>query len=92
MGELLRLRVVISGRVQGVGFRWYARAQARALGLVGWIRNMPDGRVEAVFQGPRESVEAMTEWCHEGSPSADVRDVFVSDEPVVGRESDFEVR
>lgn len=92
MGELLRKHVYISGRVQGVGFRWYTRAQARALGLVGWVRNLPDGRVEAVFQGSREDVESMLDWCHTGSPSSSVRDVAVSDEPVVSRESDFEAR
>lgn len=92
MGELRRKRVFISGCVQGVGFRWYTRAQARALGLVGWVRNLPDGRVEAVFQGADEDVEAMVEWCHTGSPSSRVRDVAVSDEPVVNREGDFEVR
>lgn len=92
MSELLRRHVYISGRVQGVGFRWYARAQAHALGLAGWVRNLPDGRVEAVFQGARENVEAMTEWCSNGSPSSHVRDVAISDEPIITREVDFEFR
>lgn len=92
MSGLLRRHVYISGRVQGVGFRWYTRAQARALDLVGWVRNLPDGSVEAVFQGERESVEAMTEWCSSGSPSSHVKSVSVSDEPVVNRETDFEFR
>lgn len=92
MGELCRKHVMISGRVQGVGFRWYTRAQARALGLVGWVRNLPEGRVEAVFQGPEENVDAMVEWCYTGSPSSRVRAVAVSDEPVVNREDDFDVR
>ena len=92
MGELLRKHVYISGRVQGVGFRWYTRAQARALGLVGWVRNLPDGRVETVFQGPRADVDAMEEWCHTGSPSSNVRSVVASEEPVVNREGDFELR
>lgn len=92
MNELLRRHVYISGRVQGVGFRWYTRAQARALDLAGWVRNLPDGRVEAIFQGARGNVEAMTEWCFSGSPSSRVKDVVISDEPIVTREADFEFR
>lgn len=92
MVELMRKHVYISGRVQGVGFRWYTRAQARALGLIGWVRNMPDGRVEAVFEGSRADVEAMVVWCHTGSPSSNVKNVLVSEEPVVRREIDFEFR
>jgi len=70
-----RLHVVISGRVQGVGFRYATAAQARCLGLSGWVRNLPTGQVEAEFCGPRAQVEAMLAWCGRGPALARVDDV-----------------
>lgn len=70
-----RVRVLISGRVQGVFFRDSTRERAEALGLSGWVRNLPDGRVEAVFEGDGDRVDEMISWCNEGPPDADVRDV-----------------
>ena len=61
-----RLQVVISGRVQGVNFRWETRAKAQSLGLVGWVKNRPDRKVEAVFEGEEASLEEMLGWCHHG--------------------------
>jgi acylphosphatase len=79
----IRARVRILGRVQGVGFRYATSEQARRLGLVGWVRNLDSGAVEAVFEGPREAVEAMLRWCTDGPPGAHVRDVHVTwDEPL----------
>ncbi len=75
MSERTRARVLVSGKVQGVYFRANTREQARERGVDGWVRNLRDGRVEAVFEGPAEAVEAMVEWCHEGSPAARVDDV-----------------
>ncbi|MGB9965475.1 acylphosphatase [Halobacterium sp. CBA1126] len=75
MSERTRARVLVSGKVQGVYFRANTREQARERGVDGWVRNLRDGRVEAVFEGPEEDVEAMVEWCHEGSPAADVEAV-----------------
>lgn len=69
--------VWISGRVQGVFFRHYTQQEARRRGLKGWVKNLPDGRVEAVFQGSRDLVEEMIKWCHKGPPSAVVTDVEV---------------
>jgi acylphosphatase len=69
--------VFVSGRVQGVYYRANTRDQARELGVDGWVRNLDDGRVEAVFAGPPEAVESMVEWCHTGSPAAEVEDVAV---------------
>ena len=61
-----RLRVVVRGRVQGVGFRYATSRQAEALGLAGWVRNRPDGAVEAEFEGARAVLEDMLTWCGEG--------------------------
>lgn len=69
------VNVRISGRVQGVGFRWWTRDQAGRLGLRGWVRNRRDGSVEAVFIGPAATVEEMVALCHEGPPAARVETV-----------------
>ncbi|MEN9208187.1 MAG: acylphosphatase [Gloeomargarita sp. GMQP_bins_120] len=76
------VQVWISGRVQGVGYRAATRQQALRLGLSGWVRNLPDGRVEAVFAGPAEAVDKMIAWCHQGPPAAQVTSVLV--EPYTG--------
>jgi acylphosphatase len=73
-----RAHVHVSGRVQGVYFRATTRDTAAEHGVDGWVRNREDGRVEAVFEGERAAVEAVVEWCHEGSPAADVEAVEVS--------------
>ena len=70
-----RLRVVIDGRVQGVGFRYSTQRQAVAMGLGGWVRNLYDGRVEAEFEGPRPALESMLAWCHQGPAFAHVSSV-----------------
>jgi acylphosphatase len=87
-----RAHVYISGRVQGVFFRAYTRDKARALGLKGWVRNLSDGRVEAVFEGAKEKVEEMLRWCHEGSPYARVSGVEVRWEAPAGKYRSFDVR
>ncbi len=86
-----RAHAFVSGRVQGVYFRANTREQARDAGVDGWVRNLDDGRVEAVFEGPRDAVEAMVAWCHEGSPAASVEDVSVEYESPEG-EDGFRVR
>jgi acylphosphatase len=86
-----RAHVHISGRVQGVGFRANTRREARERGVDGWVRNLADGRVEAVFEGPTETVESMVAWCHEGSPAAQVEDVTVQHGEPEGAEG-FRVR
>lgn len=70
--------LLIKGKVQGVFFRAYTRDMAESLGLKGWVRNLPLRRVEAVFQGPRETVERAIAWCHQGPPAAAVSEVAVS--------------
>jgi acylphosphatase len=69
----------ISGRVQGVGFRYHMERKARALGVTGWVRNRHDGTVEAMVQGTPEEVEAMIAWARQGPPSALVIDLQVSE-------------
>lgn len=73
-----RAHVVVRGRVQGVFFRAETRARARSLRLAGWVRNNADGSVEAVFEGDRERVESMVEWCRRGPAHAAVEDVDIA--------------
>ncbi|MGQ9858470.1 MAG: acylphosphatase [Thermodesulfobacteriota bacterium] len=77
MQRLAQGHVWISGRVQGVFFRHNTQQQALMRGISGWVRNLPDGRVEAVFQGERTKVEEMLRWCQQGPPGAWVREVEV---------------
>lgn len=89
--QVVRRRVVVEGRVQAVWFRETCRREAAAAGVSGWVRNRPDGRVEAVFEGQPSAVERMVDWCRRGPPRAVVTRVEVFDEPPVG-ESGFDVR
>lgn len=79
-----RVHVYISGDVQGVGFRWFAREEAMGRGLQGFVANLPDGRVEAAFEGSDDAVDAMVEWCRQGPGWARVEDVEVIEEPPTG--------
>jgi acylphosphatase len=69
------MRVVVHGRVQGVGFRQGVSSRARSLGVSGWVLNRSDGAVEAVFEGPQDRVESMVEWCRRGPVGAHVERV-----------------
>jgi acylphosphatase len=89
--KLIRAHVLISGRVQGVGYRYATVDTASQLGLTGWVRNLPDSRVEAVFEGVQEVVEEMVRWCHIGPPAAVVQNVVVEYEEPEGLRG-FEVR
>ena len=75
------VRVFVSGRVQGVAYRAWTRHRASALGLVGWVRNRSDGRVEAVFGGDAEAVEEMIAACRSGPPGAQVTALVVDEAP-----------
>jgi len=86
-----RAHVFVSGWVQGVLFRDYTRREARRLGLTGWVRNLWDGRVEAIFEGDEEAVRQMVQWCHVGSPSARVERVDVTYEEYTGKFDDFHI-
>ncbi len=88
---MIRYRVLISGRVQGVFFRDTCRRVAQQHGVNGWVQNLPDGKVEAVFEGPDEDVRRLVEWSRQGPRSAVVEDVRVQTEPPEGI-SGFQVR
>jgi acylphosphatase len=77
MTDRTRTQVYVSGRVQSVFYRATTRDEARDRGVDGWVKNLDDGRVEAVLEGPAGSVERLVEWCHEGSSRARVDDVAV---------------
>jgi acylphosphatase len=81
---VVRRRVLVRGRVQGVWFRQSCADQARQVGAGGWVRNRGDGLVEAVFEGSESAVAAMVGWCHHGPSRAEVSDVTVSSEPEEG--------
>jgi acylphosphatase len=91
MSERTRAHVLVSGTVQGVSFRATTRDTAREHGVDGWVRNLDDGRVEAVFEGPEADVETLVAFCHEGSAAARVEDVDVTREEPRG-EDGFHVR
>jgi len=83
--------VIVTGRVQGVAFRWNARAQAQELGVAGWVRNLYDGRVEAWIEGEATAVAAMLAWLERGPPAARVDATEVSEREPEGL-AGFEVR
>ena len=85
-----RRHVLIYGFVQGVGFRFSVERTARSRGVSGWVRNRPDGAVEAVFEGGREDVEALVEFCRHGPRGAEVERVDVEEESAEGL-TDFRV-
>jgi acylphosphatase len=84
-------RVIVSGAVQGVGFRYFTRLRARELGLCGWVQNLPDGRVEVWVEGPGPVVEEMVDWLRTGPSSARVRELEQREVPPAAFER-FEVR
>jgi acylphosphatase len=84
-------RYVVSGRVQGVGFRFYLLEAAEQEGLSGWVRNLPDGRVEVVAEGDREAIERFEGRVRRGPPAARVERVDASDEVPTGRPGGFRI-
>lgn len=86
-----RAHLFIKGVVQGVGYRFSTLDQAQALHLQGWVRNLPDGRVEAVIEGKSSIVEKMITWCRRGPRGAKVDEVLVEYETIKG-ERGFEIR
>ncbi len=81
-GDLVAIRWVAEGRVQGVGFRWFIRERAQALGVRGWARNLPDGSVEVVGMATGETLAEFERTVRRGPPGADVSQVRVSDVPL----------
>ena len=88
---VVRAHVFVSGRVQGVFFRFETRRLARRFGVAGWIRNRRDGQVESVFEGEREVVERMVEFCRHGPSGARVTNVEVRWEEPTGEFEGFSV-
>ena len=90
--DCIRSHLIVSGIVQGVCFRACTREEASALGLAGWVRNLPDGRVEISAEGPMDRVQALIAWCRRGPPSASVEDVDVSFGDPRGEAGGFVIR
>ncbi len=87
-----RVHVWVSGIVQGVFFRANTKDLALKLGVNGWVRNLPDGRVEAVFEGEEEKVKEMIEFCKKGPPGSRVDEIDVKEEEYKGEFNSFEIR
>lgn len=92
MNQPTTKHVYISGRVQGVGYRYSLAIEAEALGVLGWCRNLPDGRVEALLQGSFDRLGQLLAWCQQGPVSADVDGVEQFDVPDAERYIGFEIR
>lgn len=90
--KIVRAHVFIEGRVQGVFYRDWTKKTADSLGINGWVINLADGRVETVFEGPKEKVEEMVERCREGSFAAKPSHIDVNWESATGEFKNFEIR
>ena len=91
MKDKVRAHAIISGRVQGVFFRMETKQAADRLGVFGWVRNRRDGTVEALFEGDRDRVDAVVEWCKEGPGHAQVSDIKLDWEDYAGEFSGFDI-
>ncbi len=87
-----RSKVIVKGIVQGVNFRYYTQRQAIRYNITGWVRNLPDGSVAALFEGEEQDVEAMAQWCRHGPPSAQVTELIVQPEEYQGEFSSFSIK
>ena len=87
-----RYKVIVQGIVQGVNFRYYTQRQAIRYNVTGWVRNLPDGSVAAVFEGEEQDVEAMVQWCRHGPPSAEVTELIAQPEGYRGEFSSFSIK
>jgi acylphosphatase len=90
-GRKARVRMVMSGRVQGVAFRQTAAEEAHRLGVNGWVRNLPDGRVEVVAEGEEVAIGALVAWCKRGPRLARVEDIRITHEPFRGEFDAFRI-
>lgn len=87
-----RVHAIVSGRVQGVSYRACTADEAQGLALTGWVRNLPDGRVELEAEGSADAIAALLAWCAKGPPAARVTNVDATDLPPAGSESTFAIR
>jgi acylphosphatase len=92
MVAMRRVHVIVTGDVQGVGYRYTMRLEARSLGVTGWVRNRADGTVEAEVEGTAEQVDAALAWMAQGPPGSHVADARVTELSLTSAESSFEVR
>lgn len=88
----MKKHIFLSGRVQGVGFRHFTKTKARSLGIKGWVRNLPDGRVEAVLEGDEKLVDQLIEKCKKGPRSAYVQSIDVEEEKSDESYTSFDVK
>ncbi|MBO6585964.1 MAG: acylphosphatase [Gracilimonas sp.] len=88
----MKKHIFLSGRVQGVGFRHFTKTKARSIGVKGWVRNLPDGRVEAVFEGDEKLVDQLIEKCKKGPRSAYVQSIDVEEEKSDESYTSFDVK
>ena len=91
MASNVKARLLIAGRVQGVAFRWETLQAAQRFQVFGWVRNLPDGRVEAVIEGPRQQVNDLIDWCRHGPPIARVDNIDIQWDDFSGLYSTFEI-
>lgn len=89
--QKVRVRVIVTGRVQGVFFRYGVREMANQLGVFGWVKNRWDGAVEALFEGDQDRVNEMIDWCHKGPPDAHVQRVDTDREEYLGEFDHFSI-
>lgn len=89
---MLQFHLFISGSVQGVGFRYFAKTTAEKIGIKGWVRNLYDGRVESVVQGNKESIEYLIQKYKNGPFLAEVKDIIIKEEKAVQKLERFEIR
>jgi acylphosphatase len=87
-----RVKLLVKGVVQGVNFRYYTRREALRANVTGWVRNLPEGSVAAVFEGEEEDVENLVRWCRQGPDSAQVTELVVQPEEYRGEFQSFSIR
>ena len=90
--DKIRVHLYISGRVQGVGYRYSTYNLAQKLGIFGWVKNTYDGKVEAVFEGDSKLVEEMVNWCYKGPSMATVTNIEIHKEPYAAEFQNFSIR
>lgn len=89
---MVQYEIKVSGKVQGVGFRYFAQKQAKTLNLNGWVKNTLDGGVLVLAQGDKTAIETLADFLWVGPPHSDVRNVFKMEMQIIEEYSDFEVR
>ncbi|MCL4386816.1 MAG: acylphosphatase [Patescibacteria group bacterium] len=92
MDSKKRVKLTVSGDVQGVSFRYFAKDIAKKMGITGWAENQPDGSVIFVIEGDTDRVDEFTEWCRQGSPMSTVENVEVEDQKYKGEFKDFQIK